>query len=138
MLKKLYNWLISRFGMFVIADAKDNSITLSQRLFNHMAVMKQKSAKVYVFYIPDVRCYGFVLNPSLDKETQLCEIQYNEKHHCVGFESLVPSVNRIFYDYGLPADICCRLSVRPRQVGKLRYYKICRPNGKYPRKLPKA
>lgn len=131
MLKKFFEWWRSRYGMFVIADAKDNSVTLSQRLFKHMNVMEQDEAKVYVFYIPDMRSYGFILNPKLDQETQLCEIQYNTKHKCIGFETLIPTVNRIFYDYGMPADICCRLTVKPRKSGNLQYYQICPPNGKY-------
>lgn len=138
MLKKLFTWLRSRFGMFVIADARDNSITLSKRLFDHMQVFKHDKAKVFVFFIPEHNCYGFVLNPQFEQETQLCEIQYNTKHKCIGFESLNPSVNRIFYDYGLPAEIGCQLSVKPKTVGNMKYYIICRPNGKYTRKLKTA
>lgn len=124
--------------MFVIADASDNSITFSKRLFDHMRVMEQDSAKVYVFYIPETQCYGFVLNPNIEQETQLADIQFNTKHKSIGFESLVPTVNRIFYDYGLPAESSCMLSVKAKKTGSLQYYQILRPYGKSPRKFTKA
>ena len=124
--------------MFVIADAEDNSITFSKKLFKHMRVFEQDSAKVYVFYIPETQCYGFVLNPKLEKETQLAEIQYNTKYKCIGFESLVPTVNKIFYDYGLPAECSCMLSVKPKKVGDLQYYQIIPPYGKHSWEHPTA
>lgn len=138
MFKKIYRWFLNRFSMFVVADASDNSITFSKKLFNHMRVFEQDAAKVYVFFIPEAQCYGFVLNPTLEKETQLAEIQYNTKHKCIGFESLVPTVNRIFYDYGLPAECSCMLSVKPMKVGELQYYQILPPYGKHTRQFPTA
>lgn len=88
-------------------------------------------ARIYVFYVPDTKCYAFMLNPPLEEETQLADIQYNSKHKCVGFECLVPTVNRIFYDYGLPANVRCKLSVKIRKTGSgLKYYQICRPYGR--------
>lgn len=120
--------------MYIIADATDNSITFSKRLFNDLNVMNQDAAKVYTFYIPQSKCYGFILNPAIEQETQLADVQYNEKNKCVGYECLVPTVNRIFFDYGLPADIRCKLSVRIRKTDNgVKYYQICRPYGKYSR-----
>lgn len=113
--------------MWVIADAKDNSITFSKSLFKHMDLLKQDEAKVFAFYIPDCEEYGFVLNPQLEQETQLAEVKYNTKYRCVGFEMLVPTVNRVMYDYGLPHGAKAKLSVEPREIGELKYYKICRP-----------
>jgi len=131
---KLYNWLFGH-ALYVIADAADNSVTLSRRLFKHMGVMKQEVAKVYVFYIPSAGSYGFVLNPSLDQPTQLCDIQYNSKYHCIGFQTLVPTVNRIFYDYGINHLGRCKLSVKICQtVDGMTYYQICHNHGKSTRK----
>ena len=126
----LYNWL---FGskLYVIADPKDNSITLSRGLFSHMGGMSLDKAKVYVFYVPARGAYGFTLNPSLDKPTQLCDIQYNSKHQCIGFETLCPTVNRIFYDYSLPHDMKCKLSVRARRTADATlWYEIVKPKPK--------
>lgn len=120
---------------YVIADSTDNSVTFSRRLFRRLkVVMGLDVAKVLVFYVPESRCYAFTLNPSIEQETQLADIQYNSKHRCVGFESLVPTVNRIFYDYGLPSGIRCKLSVRRHTAPNgIVYYQICRPYGKYTR-----
>lgn len=126
MLRKIYNWVFGH-GLYILADATDNSVTLSKLLFHHMGVMKLDVAKVYVFSIPSRRTYGFTLNPSFDKPTQLCDIQYNSKHRCIGFETLCPTVNRIFYDYRLPHDGRCKLSVKVRQTEGIVYYEICRP-----------
>lgn len=136
MFKRIYRWFLNRFSMFVIADASDNSITFSKKLFNHMRVFEKDAAKVYVFFIPEAQCYGFMLNPELKKETQLADIQYNSKYKSIGFESLIPTVNKIFYDYGLPAECSCMLSVKPKKAGDLQYYQILPPYGKHSWEFP--
>lgn len=115
-------------GMHVLLDATDNSVTLSERLFGHMkAHACGDSARVLVFFIPDDGCYGFMVNPSLETETQLCDIQVNGKYGCVGFESLCPSVGKMLYDYGLPHDARCRVSVLPEKTGSgAVYYRLVR------------
>lgn len=116
----IWRWYRRR-ALYVIADPRDNSVTLSRLLFEHMGVMKQETAKVFVFRLGNAAVdntqqsgaiYAFSLNPPLgDQPTQLCDIQYNSKHRTIGFETLCPSVNRIFYDYGLPSDKPAKLSV---------------------------
>lgn len=138
-LDKFHNWLLSARRhyrhrvLYIIADPADNSITLSKHLFRHMRVMQQSQAKVFVFSYKEKtgeKSYGFVLNPPGLTDTQLADIQFNSKHKTVGFESLCPSVNRIFYDYRLP-DRKVKLSVEPHTIGapstKFIYYKILRP-----------
>lgn len=126
MFKKLRYWM-SRHAYYVIADPADNSVTLSKALYRHMGVEELDAAKVYVFFVPEADCYGFILNPDFNQETQLADIQYNGKHKTIGFECLVPTVNRIFYDYGLPHDRKIKLSVEICKAGDIGYYKICRP-----------
>lgn len=132
-LRRLYNWFF-RHSLYVIADATDNSITISKRLFKHMRVMEQEKAQAYVFRLrteQGLGDYAFILNPQLGKlenPTQLNNIQYNSKHKCIGFETLVPTVNRIFYDYNLPHDSRCRLSVKVGVTATgIVYYQICSP-----------
>lgn len=128
MIRKFLHWLQERLSCYVIADATDNSVTFSRRLFQKLRIMKMEQAKVYVFWVRAVGCYGFVLNPELDTETQLADVMYNHKFKCVGFESLVPTVNRMFYTYGLPADSRCKLTVRRAKTATgMVYYQICRP-----------
>lgn len=134
--KLLHHWRSLRY--YVIADPADNSITLSRHLFLHIKKCFQSScgggageASVFVFRIPRHGTFGFMLNPSVGTPTQLCQIQYNGKHRCIGFETLCPSVGRIFYEYGLPALQPVKLSVSLRRTrqGKT-YYQIDVPSTK--------
>jgi hypothetical protein len=120
--------------MYVVADATDNSITFSKKLFTELDVMNLDVARIYTFYIPDSKCYGFILNPNFEQETQLADVQYNGKTKSVGYECLVPTVNRMFYDYGLPANSKCKLSVKVCLTTEgVKYYQICKPYGKHNR-----
>lgn len=129
MIHKIINWFRHR-RFFVIADANDNSITFSRALFKQLNVMDADQAKVFVFWVPQNNCYAFMLNPCLDQPTQLADIQYNGKYHSIGFECLVPTVNRIFYDYRLPHGSRCKLSVERHTANDITFYKICRPHEK--------
>lgn len=132
MFRKL-RYLLDRKGCYVIADAKDNSVTFSKGLCSLLDLFNLDQVKVYVAELTGTggaKEYAFILNPKIDEPTQLADIMYNSKHKCVGFESLCPTVNRIFYDYGLPADSTCRLSVRQGRTadGSVTYYRICNPS----------
>lgn len=144
-MKRLRLWLVRHWiwyrqlSLYVICDARDNSVTLSRALFDMMDVMNQEQAKVLVFRLcntterGDIRqpytLYAFTLNPELgEQQTQLCDIQYNSKHRSIGFESLCPTVNRIFFDYGVPTgtDIV-RFSVETGEANGTSYYIILPP-----------
>lgn len=116
---------------YVIADPSDNSVTLSKRLFAHMRKNAKSDASVFVFRIPRHNTYGFMLNPEIKEPTQLCQIQYNSKYRCVGFETLCPSVGRIFYEYGLPAlrPVKLSVSIKNTKQGDI-YYQIDAPKPK--------
>jgi len=145
MIRKFRLWLLGVWrwyrhrSLYVIADPSDNSVTLSRALFDHMDVMNQEQAKVFMFSVGDgsagTGIYAFTLNPDIQQPTCLADIQYNSKHRSIGFESLCPTVNRIFYDYGIPYDHPVKLSVETATVpvgsadGKpFTYYKILRPH----------
>lgn len=147
---------------YVTLDPADNSVTLSKALFNHIKdnaranERKRKrvpilpnaaedvqqanardidEARVFVFKVSGNENYGFMTNPGIEQPTQMCDIQYNDKYRCVGFETLCPSVGQILYNYGLPADIRVKLSVSICYApqGKV-YYQIEKPYAKYIRK----
>jgi len=130
-LRNIKRWLDSR-SFYVIADATDNSVTLSRSLFRHMGGMDLEQAKVFAFRVPsgkDSWVYAFTVNPEFEEPTQLADIQYNSKYRSVGFECLNPSVNRIFYDYGLPPLTRVKLAVAVRTAGNVTYYAILPPSG---------
>jgi len=157
MKKRIERWLLRHWRwyrnakLYVIADATDNSVTFSKALFRLLDVMdKEVAPKVYVFRLCNAATepaadaagtvtgsnakgawsgtlYAFCINPIIEQETQLADIQYNAKHFCVGFECLVPTVNRIFYDYGLKAETRAKLTVLPATTNGMEYYIIMPP-----------
>lgn len=106
----------------VTLDPADSSVTFSELLCAALGLSELKDrAEVMVFRLKDGsrdrQRYAFVINPPFTaKETQLAEIQYNAQHGTTGFETLVPTVGRILYDYGLPALEPVSLLV---QVGRM-------------------
>ena len=132
-INRIMTWWRNR-RYFVIADPNDNGVTLSHALYDHMAdsAMPGIEARVFVFYIPLTRCYGFMLNPPIQAQTQLCNIQYNAKSKTIGFETLCPTINRIFYDYGISGRTPCKLSVSIHLDGTgQQYYQIEHPHKKF-------
>ena len=126
---RMIDKLSKRKTCYVIADQRDNSITLSESLAKRMGVFKRNVTKVFVFYIPAMKEYGFIINPNLGDNVQMGTVQYNTKYKCVGFESLNPTVGVIGYDYGLPYDAVAKLSVRiePNIIKNKKVFVIERP-----------
>lgn len=125
----LLEWF-RQLRMFVIADPRDNSITFSKALYKKLRLLDyEKDPKAYVFYLPSEDKYAFCINPELGRDdAPLAEIQYNTKYSTIGFECLVPTVQKIFYDYGLLHDRPCKLTVTEHVIEKedcnLNYYVI--------------
>lgn len=127
--------------LYIIADPADNSVTLSKALFNHIKnnAFEGDEARVFVFRITDSGCFGFMINPGIEQPTQMCDIQYNGKYRCIGFETLCPSVGQILYTYGLNVSQCVKLSVSVCRTGQGKvYYQIERPHAKHIRKYTKG
>lgn len=127
--------------LYIIADPADNSVTLSKALFNHMKdnAHEGDEARIFVFKITDSSSFGFMATPSIEQPTQMCDIQYNGKYRCIGFETLCPSVGQILYTYGLNASQRVKLSVSVCRTGHGKiYYQIERPNAKHIRKYTKG
>lgn len=130
MIRKVINWFRS-LRYYVLVDPKDNSVTLSKYLFRHILnnATDCGNTNVFMFAIPDCDTYGFMYDHGIEQPTQLCDIQYNDKYKCIGFETLCPSVGAILYQYGLPADCRIKLSVSVKRnvLGKI-YYQLDNPN----------
>lgn len=134
--KKIFNFFATPYKWwrslryYIIADPADNSITLSKALFRHMTshATDNEKARVFVFRVGSIGPFGFMINPDIEQPTQMCDIQYNDKYQCIGFETLCPSVGHILYNYNLNAAQRVKLSVTVRHTsqGKL-YYQIDQP-----------
>ena len=126
--KRITAWVQS-FRMFAIVDPRDNSVTLSKGLFNHIRVFSDRpEAKVFAFRVGNT--YGFTVNPDIEQPTALCDIQYNDKHQCIGLEALCPSVNMMLNTFNLPCDKPIKVRVKAcKTKDKMRYYKFVFANG---------
>lgn len=131
-IRKVINWFRSLL-YYVLVDPEDNSVTLSKHLFHHIRNNAEDcgNTSVFVFAIPQCDTYGFMQDHGIEQPTQLCDIQYNGKYKCIGFETLCPSVGTILYRYGLPADCRIKLSVSVKKnvLGKI-YYQFDKPKCK--------
>ena len=125
MYKRLKTWWHNR-RMYVTADPDDSSLTFSKSLCRHLRLDEQEEAKVFVFRITEDGTFGFVLNPVLEQETQLADVQYNDKYNCIGIETLNPTVSRIYYDYRLPMKVL-KLPVEVCETNGMTYYKMHKP-----------
>lgn len=136
--KKVKKWWQS-LRYYVIADPADNSVTLSKALFNHIKDNAHEGDEARVFVFKVEHSYGFMTNPGIEQPTQMCDIQYNGKYRCIGFETLCPSVGQILYSYGLNATQRVKLSVSVccTTQGKL-YYQFDTPHEKHIRKYTKG
>lgn len=116
---------------YAILDTADSSVTLSRKLFQHIKselADDAKEAKVFTFYIPESDSFGFMVNPTMDYPTQMGQIQYNQKYHCVGYETLNPTVAMILYRYGIDTLNPVKLSVSIKQSGDGKtFYQFCKP-----------
>lgn len=129
MIKEIINWFKLRRRYYVIADASDNSITISKELYEAMDVENVEDIRIFVFRVKD--CFGFAINCEETKSgnVQYSTLQYNSKHKSIGFESLNPTVNMMFYDFMLPATIDkCKLTVTKERIKGRNYFKIHKPN----------
>ena len=137
MIFNIFKWF-RQLRWYVIADPNDNSITFSKGLYKALKLLSYEVKPcAFVFTLSDTKEYAFCINPDLPEGLPMGEIQFNPKYKTIGFESLVPTVQSVFFDYGLPADRACKLSVsKGTQIveGKeLIYYKIERPYVQHPR-----
>ena len=71
-IKKIQNWYKS-LRLFVIVDPTDNSVTFSKKLFIHIRKNSDATDKatVFVFRVSDTGLFGFMLNPNIDKPTNI-------------------------------------------------------------------
>lgn len=117
----------------VVLDGRANSVTVSKAVYSHIMQYEPKGTDVIVFRVSDTQQFAFGLRDSFPTlattATVYSQLQYNEKHHTIGFRSERPSVTAILSEYGCPMDGMVRLSVIPRFTctGDA-FYEIQRPN----------
>lgn len=124
MIKRILDKILNR--LYVVLDDTDNSVTLSPHLAEIVMADIVNENKIHMF--SDGREYGFCVNhPDLvGKDTPFAPLQKNFQHNTIGFNATCPSVNRIYYDYGLECGKAVRKRVERCRCKDFYYFKICR------------
>lgn len=123
----MINWFKTR-RLYVIADASDSSITISRKLYKAMDVENADDIRIFVFKLNEG--FGFSVNweETNSEDVQFSALQFNSKYKTIGFETLNPTVARMFYDFNLPAGITkCKLTVSKEVIKGRTYFKIHKP-----------
>lgn len=124
-------------GLYVILDPSDNSVTLSEYLFEHMRrhAVKGEEAVVCMSRTSDTLRFAFIegvpdgVTATKEQIRLLCPpIQYNEKTRTVGFSPNFPTVTAMLNDWNAPHDKCLACSIRIRRLPSHRcLYEIIPP-----------
>lgn len=112
-------------GKFVIVDGRDNTITISKRLYRDMTSSMRTDFRIYTFAVGNTYAFCFLdADPSLTEQHAPFELlQISAVHNTIGFHSDI--VSCILHKIGLPYDAICTISVIPK-VSKagIRYYEL--------------
>lgn len=91
--------------LHITADCTDNSITLSPDLCKSLRTGQGKSVHIFVFQIKETGEFAFSrVSQTFAKQTQCGVVSYSQTLKSLGFISLVPTVNYMFYNMGIDAD----------------------------------
>lgn len=133
MIDKLKNTFRKYFrSMTIIADSLDSSISLSENLLSYvrddLGSVGRVSARIVENIDTDYRHHFFIqFYPwTEDKVLYSSSLARNDLYDSIGFETLCPTVNYIFYYYSIP-DKIKELKVRPRKIGNKHLYEILYP-----------
>lgn len=108
--RRLYDFF-HRKECYIVVDPRDNSVTMSRGLCRKVKVDDLTNDKVWVGR-NSRGGYVIQFNCTLDEEqTQVAHLQYNSKYKSYGFETLTPSVNLMYYKWGLQDAAPRKLSV---------------------------
>lgn len=91
--------------LYIEADCADNSVVLSSGLCKALDIVSGSVVRIFVFRIKDSGEYAFKrVTPAFSKHTECPIVSYNPKYREYGFVSVLPTVNRIFYDLRLDVE----------------------------------
>lgn len=109
--------------LYITASAADNSVVLSEDMCNALKIFNGTEPHVMVFKVKDTGEYAMMrVKASMSEVTEAPIIQYNPISKHFGFACNLPTVNRIFYDMGIVAEVTT-LRVKKRRIahGKIIY-----------------
>jgi hypothetical protein len=109
----------------VILRASDDSVTFSAALLRTIRRHTAKDLRVLTVSVKGTNDFAFIVAPKMNEVTEdvkLPTIQYNAATKEYGYHCFNPSVNMMFYEWGLNVDavVKCRVS-RKRVRGQWCY-----------------
>jgi hypothetical protein len=115
-----------RYGrIYIIADSSDNSISLSDGFIAYTRKNLGPIGKVAARVVKDDKGYYYIYFSADEDadETYHSVLCRNDYYDSIGFECLVPTVNRIFYDYKIAGEHA-QMDVSVVKINGRKLYKI--------------
>jgi len=90
--------------LYIIADTKDNSITLSPGLCDELHIDKG-IIRIFLFKIKDEKSFAFKrVSQKFAEQTECGIVSFNPILKTYGFIALCPTVNLLFYEMGIESE----------------------------------
>lgn len=92
---------------YVILNAADDSVTFSAALLRKIRRHTRTNLSVLTVGVKGSKDYAFIVAPrmeELSEEVKLPTIQYDVRSKEYGYHCFNPTVNRMFYNWGLMPD----------------------------------
>ena len=117
MIDNIKKWLRIGGSWYVTMDTEKNFTTFSRSLCKHLISRYGTVKNIVTFSFNHGKNYGFTLESNLEDKTQLGLIHYNPKLRSFGYESIIPTVSKIFNDYNISGKVTtCRFKVNIRKA----------------------
>ena len=111
----------------VILRASDDSVTFSPALLRVIRRHTDRDLRVVTAAVRGTNDYVFIIAPRMEElpgEVRLPVIQYNAASKEYGYHCFNPSVNMMFYEWGLDVDAVVKCRVTRKRMRGQWYYII--------------
>lgn len=107
------------FSRYVVLSAADDSVTFSPALLRAIRRHTGNDLKVLTLGVSGTQDYCFFVGPKMEELTdglKLPTIQYDIRTKEYGYHCFSPTVNKMFYEWGLDADAKVKCKVTRKKV----------------------
>lgn len=107
------------FSRYVVLSATDDSVTFSPALLRAIRKHTTNDLKVLTLGISGTKDYCFFVAPKMEELTdglKLPTIQYDIRTKEYGYHCFSPTVNKMFYEWGLEPDTKVKCRVTRKRV----------------------
>lgn len=103
----------------VILCASDDSVTFSPALLRKIRRHTKQDLRVLTIGVSGTNDYCFFVAPDMEELSEglkLPTIQYNPRTREYGYHCFSPTVNKMFYEWGLEPDVVVKCRVTRKRV----------------------